>query len=76
VAPEATAFAHRDPRYLAKFGIEGERTWIDAAWELAHPYGTGGVYPNFPEPDLDPWSVEHLGVNRERMLAVRRAYGA
>ena len=76
VAPEATAFAHRDPRYLAKFGIEGGRAWIDAAWELAHPNGTGGVYPNFPEPGLDPWSVEHLGVNRERMLAVRRAYGA
>jgi FAD/FMN-containing dehydrogenase len=74
VAPEATAFAHRDPRYLVKFGIAGRRAWIDAAWELAHPFGTGGVYPNFPEPDLDPWSPEHLGVNRERMLAVRAAY--
>jgi FAD/FMN-containing dehydrogenase len=79
---EATAFAHRDARFLLKQaaavepgGPVGEaRAWLDRSWAISHPYGTGGAYPNFPEDGLDPWAVEYHGANRERLLGVRRRY--
>ena len=78
VPADATAFAHRDARHLLKHGAvaapggEAAATaWVDRAWALTHPHGTGGVYPNFPEPGLDPWSPAHLLGNRERLLAIK-----
>jgi len=80
--PEATAFAHRDARFLLKHGAVlapgapagAARAWLDRSWAVTHPYGTGGVYPNFPEDGLDPWAREYHGGNRERLLEVRRRY--
>jgi Berberine and berberine like len=82
VAPEATAFPHRDARCLLKHAAviaPGEdpgpaRAWIDRAWEITHPHGTGGAYVNFPEDGLDPWAPEYLGGNRERLLELKRRY--
>ena len=82
IAREATAFAHRDARFLLKHAIvveparrrPGAREWLTRSWALAHPFGTGGVYPNFPEQDLDPWDAAYHGANRERLLAVKRRY--
>jgi hypothetical protein len=85
VAPEATAFAHRDARFLLKQAVvvdadarEGGRAaardWLARSWQLAHPFGTGGVYPNFPDPDLDDWDAAYHGANRERLHAVKRRY--
>jgi len=82
VAPEATAFPHRDARCLLKHAAviaPGEdpvpaRAWIDRAWEITHPHGTGGAYVNFPEDGLDLWAPEYLGGNRERLLELKRRY--
>ena len=85
VAREATAFAHRTARFLLKHAIvvdpdataggrAAARDWLARSWELAHPFGTGGVYPNFPDPDLDDWDAAYHGANRERLLAVKRRY--
>ena len=78
----ATAFAHRDARFLLKHAAvvdPGEppaaaREWLDRSWAITHPFGTGGVYPNFPEDGLDPWAVEYHGPNRERLLEAKRRY--
>jgi FAD/FMN-containing dehydrogenase len=82
VAPDATAFPHRGARCLLKHAAviaPGEdpgpaRAWIDRAWEITHPHGTGGAYVNFPEEGLDPWAPEYLGGNRERLLELKRRY--
>jgi FAD/FMN-containing dehydrogenase len=82
VAADATAFPHRDARCLLKHAAvlaPGEdpgpaREWIDRAWEITHPHGTGGAYPNFPEDDLDPWAVQYLGGNRDRLLELKQRY--
>jgi FAD/FMN-containing dehydrogenase len=82
VAPDATAFPHRDARCLLKHAAvitSGEdpgpaRAWIDRAWEITHPHGTGGAYVNFPEDGLDLWAPEYLGGNRERLLELKRRY--
>lgn len=85
VPADATAFAHRDALFLLKHGVavaadapassrEHARAWLDRAWELTHPFGTGGSYPNFPEPDRDQWDSAYLGANRGRLLRVKRRY--
>ena len=71
VPAQATAFAHRDARFLLKHAVVLEpgmtpTGWLDRSWEIVHPWGTGGVYPNFPEPAL-PDSA-YWGVNTERLV--------
>ncbi len=50
------------------------RRWLDRSWELTHPYGTGGVYPNFPDPDLADPAGAYYGANRARLEKVKAAY--
>jgi FAD/FMN-containing dehydrogenase len=77
VPVQATAFPHRDAQFLLKHSAtvapHAEPTpWLDASFAITHPYGTGGTYPNFPEPGL-PDSA-YYGVNTPRLHAVRAAY--
>ena len=46
--------------------------WLDRSWEIVHPWGTGGVYANFPEPGL-PDSA-YWGANTERLSADARRW--
>ncbi len=79
VPADATAFVHRDARFLLKLGVVLESGlpvtgWLNRAWEIVRPWGTGGAYVNFPDPELqDPASV-YWGTNRERVLQVKRRY--
>jgi FAD/FMN-containing dehydrogenase len=85
VPADATAFVHRDARVLLKHGVlldpeasaadrDSARRWLARSWEIVHPWGTGGAYPNFPDPDLDHWAEAYYGGNRERLLRVKAAY--
>jgi hypothetical protein len=38
------------------------------------PYGTGGVYPNFPDPELADPDGAYFGANRDRVARARAAY--
>jgi len=78
---DATAFPHRNARFLLKQTIstrgeagDDERRWLHESWEITRPYGAGGVYPNFPDPDLeDPLAAYH-GTNLDRLERVKAAY--
>jgi FAD/FMN-containing dehydrogenase len=39
-----------------------------------HPWGTGGVYVNFTEPELRSPETAYYGANYERLLSVKRRY--
>lgn len=83
VDPDATAFAHRDKRYMvALIGAwldedvdpEPVRNWVQGLWQACRHEGEG-VYVNFLEnegPDRlgDAYPVETLG----RLAAVKRKY--
>ncbi len=75
-SPTATrAFCSSTRPWSSRAGRSGRRArGSTRAHAITHPYGTGGVYPNFPEDDLDPWAVEYLGANRERLLELKRRY--
>jgi hypothetical protein len=72
VAADATAFAHRDSRFLLEH--IGDPAWVDRSWAVAHPDGSGSVYPNFPDPALDDWATAYHGGNFGRLAAVKKAY--
>jgi FAD/FMN-containing dehydrogenase len=85
LAADATAFPHRDQLFLLKQAVEVSagagpderepaRRWLAGSWELAHPWGSGGVYPNFPDPELEDPERAYYGANLERLEEVRRRY--
>jgi len=85
VAPDATAFVHRDARFLLKHAValdidagagarDAGRAWLERSFAIVHPHGTGGVYPNFPEADLEDWPRAYYGANLERLVAVKERY--
>jgi FAD/FMN-containing dehydrogenase len=82
VAAGATAFPHRDARFLLKPGAvlapgveDGPaRRWLAGAWDIAHPYGTGGAYVNFPDPELEGSERAYYGENLERLERVKAVY--
>jgi FAD/FMN-containing dehydrogenase len=79
IPSDATAFPHRDARFLLKLGVvlEAGMTpdgWLDRAWELTRPYATGGAYVNFPDPALDDPDSAYWGDNQERVRAVKARY--
>jgi FAD binding domain/Berberine and berberine like len=80
VPADATAFPHRDARFLLKLGMVLDpgvppADWLDRAWELVRPWGTGGAYVNFPDPELPDPATAYWGANQERLLGVKRRYG-
>ena len=70
----ATAFAHRDTLFLLEHVAEATCPWIDESWTITHADGSGGVYPNFPDPLLDDWATAYHGGNHARLTAVKKAY--
>jgi FAD binding domain/Berberine and berberine like len=82
VPPDATAFPHRSARFLLKQSAvvapdataaarEAARRWLARSYELAHPWGTGGAYANFPDPDLPDPDRAYYGANRDRLRRIR-----
>ena len=85
VPADATAFVHRAERFLLKHAVvlapdastadrQAARAWLSRSWELVHPFGSGGVYPNFPDPDLQDWAQAYHGGNLERLARARERY--
>lgn len=85
VAPDATAFPHRNELFLIQHLLEADpgtaaaphepgRRWLSQSWSLAHPFGSGGAYPNFPDPELPDWGQAYYGENYRRLRHVKAAY--
>jgi FAD/FMN-containing dehydrogenase len=85
VPADATAFVHRDARFIVQHltsvvrdvdtsARTSARRWLARSWALVHPWGTGGVYPNFPDPELDDPGHAYFGDNDERLLRVKNKY--
>ncbi|MFF0270419.1 FAD-binding oxidoreductase [Kribbella sp. NPDC004536] len=74
VGVHATAFAHRNERFLLEHVAVRADPWIDASWTTAHADGSGHVYPNFPDPALADAPTAYHGANLARLRAVKNAY--
>ncbi len=74
VAEDATAFAHRNERFLLEHIGDRDDPWVDRSWEIAHTMGSGRVYPNFPDPALTDPAVSYHAGNLARLTAVKDRY--
>jgi FAD/FMN-containing dehydrogenase len=74
----ATAFAHRDQLYLLEHvqQVPAGRidAWVDESWAVVRPHGSGRVYPNFPNPDLDDPMPAYHGANLPRLRELKQRY--
>jgi FAD/FMN-containing dehydrogenase len=82
---DATAFAHREELFMIEHVVvvdpaastterKAARDWLRQSWTLVHPWGSGRVYPNFPDPDLEDWGHAYYGENYDRLLGVKATY--
>jgi FAD/FMN-containing dehydrogenase len=78
----ATAFVHRDALYWIKHTAalptdpprsarEAAKRWVNRSWQAVKEWGTGGVFPNFPDPDLEDWGRAYYGSNYERLVEIK-----
>lgn len=74
VPDTATAFVHRRELFILEHIAEAPSAWVDRSWEVAHVDGSGGVYPNFPDPQLDNWATAYHAGNYARLAAAKKAY--
>jgi hypothetical protein len=85
IRPDATAFVHRRERFQLKHAVtvqtgvspEEQRaahTHVARSWGTVHPWGSGRVFQNFADPDLEDWPAAYYGPNLERLMQVRERY--
>lgn len=85
VAPDDTAFVHRRARFILKHtawtmrrASDGQRhearRWVDASWAVSHPWGSGLIYPNYPEPGRPPLDPAYHGTNLTRLRRTLSRY--
>ena len=85
VPPDATAFVHRDELFLLKHSVVVDRSastgakeaahrQVDASWASVHAWGSGRMFQNFADPDLDAWADAYVGPNHDRLVQIKARY--
>lgn len=85
VAPDATAFAHRNALFSAQYNaswnvndpasvVSANRTWLGETWQAMRPYASGQAYLNYIDPDLPNWLQAYYGTNLPRLQSIKATY--
>jgi FAD/FMN-containing dehydrogenase len=85
VPTDATAFVHRDELFLLKHSVvvdpsssagakEAAHRQVDASWASVNAWGSGRMFQNFADPDLDAWADAYVGPNRDRLIRIKARY--
>ena len=83
IAENATAFAHRDSRYILNFvgiwqePLEADRNinWVRGAWQAIREYSTGAVYINFLGEEGDERVCAAYGAEKyNRLVELKKKY--
>jgi FAD/FMN-containing dehydrogenase len=84
-SPDATAFVHRDELFQLKHAAvvdpqasttdkEAANRWVVGSWATVHPWGSGRVFPNFADPELDHQPDAYYGSNYHRLQQIKGRY--
>jgi hypothetical protein len=82
VAPAATAFVHRDSRWIMDVGLNWtatdspiavwrNREWQDEFYRAMLRFSTRGAYQNFVDPSLANWQQAYYGANLARLRRIK-----
>jgi len=82
VAPDATAFVHRDQLYsaqmLAYWGSPGQGTaanaWLDGLASGLARHTSGQAYQNYIDPGLKGWQQAYYATNLPRLQSIKRTW--
>jgi len=85
VPAAATAFVHRDALFQLKHAVvvdpqastgakQAAHRWVTRSWALVHRWGSGRVFQNFADPDLEDWAGAYYGSNYDRLVRVKARY--
>jgi FAD/FMN-containing dehydrogenase len=85
VAPDATAFVHRDALFQLKHAAvvdpqastekkQAAHRWLTRSWASVHRWGSGRVFQNFADPELEDWADAYYGQNYQRLVRVKARY--
>jgi FAD/FMN-containing dehydrogenase len=83
--PDATAFVHRDQLFQLKHAVvvgpdappadqAAAHRAVTRSWASVHPWGSGRVFQNFADPDLEHWAQAYYGPNYDRLVRVKARY--
>jgi FAD/FMN-containing dehydrogenase len=83
--PDATAFVHRDQLFQVKHAVvvgpdappadqAAAHRAATRSWASVHPWGSGRVFQNFADPDLEHWAQAYYGPNYDRLVRVKARY--
>jgi hypothetical protein len=83
--PDATAFVHRDQLFQLKHAVvvgpdappadqAAAHRAASRSWASVHPWGSGRVFQNFADPDLEHWAQAYYGPNYDRLVRVKARY--
>jgi FAD binding domain/Berberine and berberine like len=72
IAPDATAFVHRDVLCAMQYlSYDGDDGWLAETWSKMRPYVSGQAYQNYIDASLPHWRRAYYGANYPRLLATR-----
>jgi hypothetical protein len=85
VADDATAFPHRQAKFLAQEFVTfktaitdslvaANRQWLDGIWRELRPAASGFAYVNYIDPKLPNWLETYYGANLRRLIEVKQTY--
>jgi FAD/FMN-containing dehydrogenase len=83
--PHASAFVHRDGLFQLKHAVvvpadappasqQAAHRAATRSWASVHPWGSGRVFQNFADPDLEDWAQAYYGPNYDRLVRVKARY--
>jgi FAD/FMN-containing dehydrogenase len=83
-SPDATAFPFRGELFTLQHAIsvdpaspgqaQAADAWVTRSWESVLGWATGGVFPNFGDPELDDPAAAYYGPNFARLTQVKARY--
>jgi FAD/FMN-containing dehydrogenase len=85
VPAEASAFVHRDALFQLKHAVvvdpqasteqkQAAHRWVRRSWAVVHRWGSGRVFQNFADPELEGWADAYYGPNYPRLVRVKARY--
>ncbi len=75
VAPDKTAFVHRDQLCAIQYlSYGGDENWLNHVYGTMRSHVSGQAYQNYIDKDLSTWRQAYYAGNYKRLVSIQREY--